>query len=98
MTAVAQTGCAPENSLAHTRPGFIDLGELMQHELSLNRLNLVLLGVVSTVAPFLSVVGVYGLAAHAVRQRTREIGIRLALGDSRLAVMRLAWLRRSHAE
>lgn len=68
---------------------FMDLGELMQHELSLNRLNLVLLGVVSTVALFLSVIGVYGLAAHAVRQRTREIGIRLALGDSRLGVMRL---------
>lgn len=69
--------------------GFMAMGDVMESELSLNHLNLALLSVLSTVALFLAVIGVYGVTAQAVRQRTREIGIRLALGVPRGGVISL---------
>lgn len=69
--------------------GLMPLGDLLRNELSLNRLNLALLGVLSTVAVLLAAIGVYGATAQAVRHRRREIGIRLALGVSKAGVLRL---------
>jgi predicted permease len=54
---------------------------------SRRRFQTVLLAAFAGVAVFLALVGLYGLLSYVVRQRTAEIGIRIALGASRAAVV-----------
>lgn len=76
-----------QKALANVDPalpfsGFYRMRDLQTEALSMQRIEVALLGTMAGLALLLSAVGIFALVASLVTQKTREIGIRIALGSS----------------
>ena len=102
---IVRTGAVPSDAIAsivtridpRVRVQTTSLASILKSRMDSRRYGPLLAGVLGAFALVLATVGMFGVFAYAVRQRTREIGIRMALGAEPSAVVRLVLAGHSRA-